>query len=61
MVLLHGHDDLVHLLVVLGGQVGEVDVGRDEVLAQDVGVEVPQNFLGIPAAQRGEDKVERQR
>lgn len=59
-VLLHGPDDLVHLCVVLGRQVREVDVGRDEVPAQDIGVEVPQDFLGIPAAQSGEGQVERQ-
>ena len=53
MVLLHGLDDLVHLRVVLSGQVREVDVRRDEGPAQDVGVEVPQDLLGIPAAQKG--------
>ena len=52
MVLLHGLDDLVHLCIVLGGEVGEVDVGRDEGPAQDIVVEVPQDFLSIPAAQK---------
>ena len=54
MVLLHGLDDLVHLCIVLGGEVGEVDVGRDEGSAQDVVVEVPQDFLSIPGAQKRE-------
>lgn len=52
MVLLYSLDDLVHLCIVLGGEVGEIDVGRDEGPAQDVVVEVPQDFLSISAAQK---------
>ena len=33
-VLLHRLNDAVHLSVVLSGQVGEVDVWRDELSAQ---------------------------
>lgn len=35
-VLLHRLDDAVHLCVVLGGEVGEVDVRGDEFFAQHV-------------------------
>lgn len=37
-VLFHSLNDSVHLCVVLGGQMGKVDVRRDELFAQHAGV-----------------------
>lgn len=41
-------DHAVHLGVVRSSEVGEVDVWRDEIVTEHVGIEVAQDFLGIP-------------
>lgn len=56
--LFHRHDHPVHLIVVLGCQVGEVHVGWDEVVAEHVGVQVSQDLLSIP---KGEQNLVTQR
>lgn len=48
-VFLYGLDDAVHLSVVRRSEVGQVDVRRDEVVAQDVRVEITQDLFSISA------------
>lgn len=50
--LLHRHDHPVHLVVVLGSEVGEVHVGWDEVMAQHIGVQVAQDLLSVPKGEQ---------
>lgn len=51
-VLLHRLNDTIHLCIVLGRQVGEVDMRRDELSAEHTSVEVAQDLLRIPAQEK---------
>lgn len=58
-ILLHSLNDAVHLCVVLSGQVGEVDVRRDELSAEHTCVKEAQDLLCISAWKIGETQKRR--